>query len=105
EPLVEAGDALAEVAEPPDVGEVARRLHREHEPGRRRALPAGDRISIREAVEGVVQLDRVEVTRVVLEPAARGQAAVELLLPARIVPAGAAYVDRASASRRHSSGV
>src|SRR5205085_12484657 len=56
-------------------------------------------------VEGVVHLDRVEATCIVLEPPARRQALVELLLPARVVPAGATYADRASASCRHSSAV
>ena len=83
--------------------QVPRRLDREEKARRRRPLPVRDRVAVRQAVEGVVHLDRVEVPRVVLEPEARGQPVVELVLPARVVPAGAAYADSASASCRHSS--
>src|SRR5581483_1210834 len=105
DPLVEADETGVELGEPLDVREVARRLDREQETGRRGALPVRDGRAVRQAVEGVVHLDGVEVLRVVLEPEACGQTAVELLLPARVVPAGAAYADSASASVVHRASV
>src|SRR3954452_13539995 len=69
------------------------------------SLPVRDGIAVREAIEGVVHLDRVEVLGVVLEPEPGRAPLVELLLPARVVPARAAYADSASASFLHSASV
>src|SRR5919109_1199388 len=63
-----------------DVRQVAARLDREGEAGRGCLSPAGRRLRCREAVEGRVDLHRVEVLRVVLEPAgSRELAGVEEL--------------------------
>src|SRR5665647_3414885 len=105
EPLGETLEPGAELEQALDVREVPRSLDREEEARRRDALPVGDGVAAGQPVEGAVDLDRVEVPRVVLEPRARREAAVELVLPAGVVPAGAAYADRAAATCVHSSAV
>src|SRR5205823_13388126 len=106
DPLVEGGDALGEVAQPLHVREVAARLDREREAVRGLLDPARHGGALREAVERRVDLDGVEERRVVLEPAARRQAArIDQLAPVRVVPSGAADPDSACASSRHRSGV
>src|SRR5437763_14788009 len=72
---------------------------------RRLPDPRGNRRFERQPIEGVVHLDGVEMLRVMLEPQAGGLARVELVLPRRVVPTGAAYADSAANSRAHSSGV
>src|SRR2546423_6771470 len=72
--LVEPLDALAEVGQPLDVGQVAARLEGEQEVLGCLLDPAGDRVRAGQAVEGGIDLDGVEERRVVLEPAARAQA-------------------------------
>src|SRR5581483_11334943 len=99
----EARDRLAEVAQPLHVRDVAGQLHREEEALGRRTLPRRDALALREPVERVVDLDGVEAAHVQLEPLARRAPRVEGHLPARVVPAGAAYADNAFAIWRHSS--
>src|SRR5206468_3709379 len=70
ERLEEAVDARRRVAQPPDVGQVAARLDGEQEVFGRLLDPGGDCRARGEPVEGRVHLDRVEESRVVLEPAA-----------------------------------
>ena len=72
DPLVEAGEPAFEVGEPLEVRDVAAHLDREAEVLGRLLDPARDRVAPGQAVEGVVDLDRVEERRVVLEPP-RGQ--------------------------------
>ena len=56
--------------------------------------PARHRLAFRQPVEGRVDLDRLEVLRVVLEPAIRGQPLrIEELAPRGVVPARAADVN------------
>src|SRR3954447_12269881 len=105
QPLVVALQSRVEVSEPLDVREVPARLDREDKTGRRFLDPARDRRLERQPVEGVVDLDRVEVSGVVLQPEPRRLALVELFFPGCVVPAGTTYADRALASFRHSSGV
>ena len=81
EPLVVALDAAGEIRQPPDVRQVAAGLDGEHEPRRRLLDPPRDRCLQREPVEGVVDLDGVELLRVVLQPEPRRLAFVELVLP------------------------
>src|SRR5438105_1591171 len=102
---VEAIDTAAEIGQPLDVRQVSARLDGEDEVKRRLLDPAGDRAPARQAVERVVHLDRVEVLGVVTQPQTRGLALVELLAPRRVVPAGAAYADRAAKSCAHRSAV
>ena len=64
---------LRRVGEPLDVGQVAARLDREQEAARGLLDPGRDRLRLRGAVEGRVDLDRVEQLRVAGEPAPRGQ--------------------------------
>src|SRR5207249_964558 len=107
DPLVEALESLTEVGQTLDVRQEAARLHREDEVRRSLLDPARDRVPLREAVEGRVDLDRVEDRRVVLEPAARRQPfRVDDLAEVLVVPAGAADAGRlqlrAAASSLHS---
>src|SRR4051794_9874109 len=103
--LVEAVEAFPELPQALDVRQVPGRLDREEKTLRYRSFPVGDGGAIRQAVEGVVHLDRVEVLGVVLEPEPGRSPLVELMLPARVVPAGATYADSASASFLHSASV
>src|SRR2546429_4824540 len=73
EALVEPLDALAEIGQPLDVGQVAARLEGEQEVLGCLLDPAGDRVRAGQTVEGGIDLDGVEERRVVLEPAARRQ--------------------------------
>src|SRR5512133_228818 len=107
--LVEAPDAAFEVRQPPDVRQVAARLDREHEAGRRVSDPALDRRDVGEPVEGRVELDGVEELCVVLEPALRGESfRVDALAPVGVVPARAPdpdlrHINRISARRSRNS--
>src|SRR5581483_9546114 len=101
--LEETGEPVADVTQSPDVREVARHLDREGKAVGHGALPRRNGVDLRQPVEGVVHLDGVEEAGVVLEPGVRGPPLVERLLPARVVPAGAAYADSASAIWRHRS--
>jgi hypothetical protein len=86
--LVVAPDPAVHVREPLHVGQVLARLDREDEVVRRVVDPAVDRRRLGQPVEGGVDLDGVELARVVLEPPPRRQARrVERLLPAGVVPA------------------
>src|SRR5919202_4287406 len=100
--LVEAPDALVDVAQLLHVDEVAARLEREHELRRRLLDPSGDRVATGEAVKGRVYLDGVELRRVVLEPPRLGQPlGVEQPAPAAVLPAAAPDAHRL---RRRGSG-
>src|SRR4051794_7174818 len=103
--VVEALESETEILQPLDVRDVPRDLDREEEARRRTGHPVRDGLLVRQPVEGVVHLDRVEVARVVLEPEARGLPLVELVLPAGVVPAGAAYAESARAICWHRSSV
>src|SRR4051812_8090948 len=105
QPLVVALQSRVEVSEPLDVREVPARLDCEDKAGRRFLDPARNGCLERQPVEGVVDLDRVEVSGVVLQPEPRRLSLVELVFPRCVVPAGTTYADRALASFRHSSGV
>ena len=87
--------------------QVARRLDREDEARRRLLHPARDRRAARQPVERRVHLDRVEELRVVLEPLRRRQPRriEDAFAPVRVVPAAAAYADRALITCRHTSSV
>src|SRR5207248_7753512 len=93
--------------QPLRVRHVAAHLHREEEAGRALVDPACDGLDTRQPVERRVDLDRVEESRVVLEPAPRRQArrVEDRIAPVLVVPAGAAYAESAAANLSHSSGV
>src|SRR5581483_4566584 len=109
DPLVEDRRVRRHVRQPLHVRDVAAHLHREAEAGRALVRPARDRVGAGQTVEGRVDLDRVEVPRVELEPAARREPRriEDAVAPVLVVPAGAAYADAASASASclHSSPV
>src|SRR3954454_11238762 len=89
--LVEAPDPLLDVAQLLHVDEVAARLEREHEPGRRLLHPPRDRVARGEAVEGRVDLDGVEDLGVAREPARLAHALrIEDAAPRAVLPAAAA---------------
>src|SRR6185312_10492047 len=92
--LIEAPDPSVEHRQPLDVGDVAAHLHREAEPFGTLIDPALDGGAGGEAVEGVVDLDRVEVLGVEAEPGAlRDALRIEELAPVGVDPARAADVD------------
>src|SRR3954464_3263016 len=89
--LVEAPDALLDVAQLLHVDEVAARLEREHEAGRRLLHPPRDGVARGEAVEGRVDLDGVEDLGVAREPARLAHALrIEDAAPRAGMPAAAA---------------
>src|SRR6266508_4094281 len=108
---VVALDALVQVAKTLDVREVSARLDREQELGPRLLEPACDRLGAREPIERRVHLDRVEQSRVVLEPTAgRQPIRIDGLAPVLVVPTRAAnpngsQLRSAVASSVHWSGV
>jgi len=69
DPLVITSDPLLDLAQPPDVGQVAARLGGEQEILWGVLDPARHGIARREAIEGRVDLDRVEHLGVAREPA------------------------------------
>src|SRR3954470_18984916 len=92
--LVEAPDALLDVAQLLHVDEVAARLEGEHEPGGRLLDPPRDRVAGGEAVEGRVDLDRVEDLGIAPQPARLAHALrVEDAAPRAVLPAAAADAD------------
>src|SRR5262249_4674150 len=99
--LVEERDARAEVVQPLDVRRVAAHLHREQEPWRALAFPVGDRALAWQAIEGRVDLDRVEVRREEGQPGRRRRAGGEedAVSPVLVVPPGAADPDRLHQAR------
>ncbi len=111
DPLVEALEPATKVGEPLHVGQVTARLDREQESGRCLLDPPGDGSAGGEPVEGVVDLDRVEQRRVVLEPpGGRKALRIDPAAPVVVVPAGTSDPDlphprSASASCEQISGV
>src|SRR5215210_103489 len=111
DPLVEERDPRLQAGEPLDVRDVAAHLHGEEEAGRAPLGPATHGRDIREPVEGVVDLDRVEEPRVVAKPLLGRQALrIDQLAPVGVVPARAADPDfthmvRISARRSPNSSV
>src|SRR5262249_15901814 len=99
---VEALEPRAELPQPLDVRQVARRLHGEEEAGRALLDPVGDRRAARQPVEGRVHLDGVEALRVEAGPLPLGQPGrVENRVPpVGVVPPGAADPDRPSCHAR-----
>src|SRR5436190_9617230 len=92
--LVEAPEAVAHVAQPTDVGQVAAGFDGEQEALRGRLDPPPHRLRRGQAVEGRVDLDRVEPLGVAGQPAWLAEAlGVELPPPGVVVPAGAADPD------------
>src|SRR5579884_193185 len=84
----EALHRLGGILEALEVRDEAAPLGREEEARRHLGLPGGEGLARREAVEGVVDLDGIEVGAVVLQPAPRGQLArVEHASPVWVVPA------------------
>src|SRR5205823_1315802 len=73
DPLEQEGEMLRGVAQTHDVRQVAADLDGEEEVRRRLLDPACDRARTRQPVEGVVQLDGVEVLRVEAQPLARSE--------------------------------
>src|SRR5207249_809848 len=69
DPLEQERQMLVRLEQALDVRDVAADLHREDEVRRALRHPARDGSRAGQAVEGVVQLDGVEVLRVVAEPA------------------------------------
>jgi hypothetical protein len=74
ERLPEAGDRVGNPAQPLHVGQVAARLDREEEVAGDLFDPGTDRRFLRQAVEGRVDLDRVEDLGVAFQPAPLRQA-------------------------------
>src|SRR4029079_16998046 len=72
-PVHEAGERLFWLLELAVMGQVAARLGGEGERGRGLLRPSGDGLLGGEAVEARVELHRVEVLAVVLEPAPGGE--------------------------------
>src|SRR5919197_1365885 len=109
DPLVEERQVLRDVVQPLHLRQIAAHLDRENEVVRRLLHPARDGRRARQTVEGRVDLDRVEVTRVEREPVPRREArwVEHAVPPVGVVPAGAADPQPASASarRRHSCSV
>src|SRR5438874_3032491 len=111
-PVVERPHARTEVAQAPDVRDVAAHLDREDEPGRACAHPVGDHVALRQPVEGRVHLDGVEMAGVVVQPFPRRTArrVEDAVPPMVVVPTGTAdsnWLQRSSAANSpwHSSGV
>src|SRR3954469_1663153 len=99
--LVEAPDPLLDVAQLLHVDQVAARLEREHESGRRLLHPPRDRVARGQAVEGRVDLDGVEDLGVAGEPARLAHALrVEDPAPRAVLPAAAADADGLRGRRR-----
>lgn len=67
--LPESRHAVGDLAQALHVGQVAARLDREEEVARNLLDPTLDRLAFRQAIEGGVDLDRVEDLGVALEPA------------------------------------
>src|SRR3954467_13504628 len=66
-------------------------LHGKREPWRGGGTPGPEHVSGRKAVEGVVDLDRIEVRRVMREPPRGGEPGrIEVAAPVAILPAGTA---------------
>src|SRR3954469_23652433 len=73
------------------VRQVTAGLDRVDETFWRAPAPGRESRSLGQPIKGVVDLDRVEPLRVVLEPAALGQlAGIEIAAPMRVLPSGAA---------------
>ncbi len=96
--IEESLDLLGSVAELLDVGDVPAGLDREQKPRRHAVVPVHHRLLLRQVVESVVDLDRVEVLGVVLEPFVLAEfLRVEPADPVIVVPAGGADPDVAVA--------
>ena len=66
-------------------------LHGKREPSRGGGTPSPEHVSARKAVEGVVDLDRIEVRRVMAEPPRGGEPGrIEVAAPVTVLPAGTA---------------
>ena len=84
----EPGHRLGRLAQPPDVGEVAAGLDREHEPGRGLRRPTPRSRPVGQAVERAVHLDRGELAARSARASAAGQPGrVERAAPVRVLPA------------------
>jgi len=106
DPLVEALDALTEVAQTPDVCQIATRLDGEGERIGRLAHPRRDRFPARQSVEGRVDLDGVEALGVELEPATlRLTRRIETSAPIVVIPSGTPDADRLHTGKARSSRV
>src|SRR4051812_14439476 len=87
----EAMERLLRILQLLHVGQEAARLDRVGEPARRAASPRGEGRRIRKAVEGVVDLDGVEMRRVMLKPLPlRHAARIEIAAPVLVLPPGTA---------------
>src|SRR3954464_11791503 len=96
--LVEAPDALVDLAQLLHVDQEAARLEGEDEVGRRLLDPPRDRVARGEAVEGRVHLDGVENLRVPRKPPWLAHALrVQDAAPAAVLPAAAADANRPGA--------
>ena len=99
--LQETRTAVREVPQPLHVREISTRLYGEHEASWGALHPGRRSFSRREPVEAGVQLDRVERSRIVLEPARSGEAGrVEDSPPVLVIPARAADARVAHRSSR-----
>jgi hypothetical protein len=81
DPLVIAADAVPEIRQALDVREVATCLDGEEKVRRRLLDPARDGALLRQAIEGVVHLDRVESAGVERQPEPRRLSLVDRVFP------------------------
>ncbi|KQV46299.1 hypothetical protein ASC95_27250 [Pelomonas sp. Root1217] len=90
----EIGQWRLDLLEPPQVGDVLRPLHREHETGRGFVMPLGVVLGALERIEGAVDLDGRHHPRSEFELTALGHAlGVEDAPPGLVAPAGDADPD------------
>src|SRR5262249_37425310 len=86
----EAANRLGRVLELLHVREVAAGFHGVHESARRAAPPRGKSRRLRQPIKRVVDLDRVDALRVVVQPAALRQLGwIKVAAPVPVLPAGA----------------